>query len=259
MITETRTIEVEVTREEMLVERLSLSEGTGHHPQHVADPTEGPLTERLRALQLGETLRLPIVEEEVVIQKRPIITGEVTVGKRLVEEVRTFSDMVRRQDARITEKHATGDHRATTRVEANLTSAPAEQPLSGRLDEAGERTIELQEEELSTRTRVVEVGAVEVRIGVVHEQQSVVLKLEHEETDVELRAVDHRPADRAVGSGEDVLDIPEYGEQVSFRKRPVVMEEITVSKESVEEVKQVTATLRREEAHVETRGDVRLP
>jgi uncharacterized protein (TIGR02271 family) len=38
----------------------------------------------------------------------------------------------------------------------------------------------------------------------------------------------------------------------------VVVEEITVGKRSVQEKQQVSGTVRREEAHVEPHGDVRL-
>jgi uncharacterized protein (TIGR02271 family) len=197
------------------------------------------------------------------------VTREVVISKHLVAELRTYSDMVRREDARITRSadvqldpiatapHATASPTSTTSAGDNVPSIPAEHASQPGPD-AVEQTIQLREEELRARTQVVQVGAVEVRTGVVAEQQSIVVRLEHEETDVELLPVEHRSAARAVGSGEDVVDIPEYGEQVSVRKRPVVVEEITVGKATVEEVKQVTTTLRREEAHVEMRGDIRL-
>jgi uncharacterized protein (TIGR02271 family) len=177
--------------------------------------------------------------------------------------VRKFSDTVRREDARITH-HA--DARVALRSEpgdvdqiagvttreanadqARETSAPPQEP---------DATIELREEELQIRTQVVEADTVQVQTGVIAEQQSMVVRVEHEEVAVEQVLVEPRPADRPLGSGDDVLDIPVYGEQVTLLKNPVVTEEIRVRKEVLEEVQRVTATVRREVAHVESEGNV---
>jgi uncharacterized protein (TIGR02271 family) len=87
----------------MIVERLPIQSAGSDDPEEAAsDQMEPVLAERLRMLQLGETLRLPIVEEDVIIQKRPIVSQELVIDKRLVEEVRRLSGTVRREDARIT-------------------------------------------------------------------------------------------------------------------------------------------------------------
>lgn len=44
-------------------------------------------------MELGE----PQEDKEVVIEKHPIVTGELIVGKRKVEETRHFTDTVRRE------------------------------------------------------------------------------------------------------------------------------------------------------------------
>jgi uncharacterized protein (TIGR02271 family) len=93
LVTEVRTIEVSVTREELVVER---------HPvdRRAPEPTgsgDDPLAARFAALQPGEVLRLPIVEEEVVVTKRPVVVEEVRIGKRRIEESKQVSGTVRRQ------------------------------------------------------------------------------------------------------------------------------------------------------------------
>ncbi len=270
VVTETRTVEIVVTREEITVERLPVERSGAHGPEEApAEPTDPALAERLRALQLGETLRLPIVEEEIIIQKRPVVTRELVIDKRMVEEVRQLSETVRREDVRITHSgnrqlDAEGDQvrtvagrPGTTAAEANTAPVRPDQTPPAALQETG-GTVRLRQEELRAHKQVVADGTVEVRTGVVSEQRSMVVRLTHEETDVEQLPVERRPADRPVGTGEDIFDIPEYGEQVSVRKRPVVTEEITVGKETVQEMQHVTATVRREEAHIETEGDVQL-
>ncbi len=270
VVTETRTVEVAVSREELTVERLPLDRAVAHEAEEApAEPMDPALAERLRALQLGETLRLPIVEEEIIIQKRPMVTRELVIDKRMVEEVRQLSETVRREDVRITHGgdpplDADGDQvwavagrPGTTAAEANTAPVRPDQTPPAALQETG-GTVRLHQEELRVHKQVVEAGTAEVRTGVVSEQRSMVVRLAREETDVEQLPVERRPADRPIGSGQDIFDIPEYGEQVSVRKRPIVTEEITVGTEAVEEMQRVTATVRREEAHIETRGDVRL-
>jgi uncharacterized protein (TIGR02271 family) len=88
VVTEERTITVAVQREEIVIERRALS-------AHDTPPGEqiGALVE----LAAGETIRIPIREEQVIIEKRPIVTEELIVGKRTVQETRHFSDTVRRE------------------------------------------------------------------------------------------------------------------------------------------------------------------
>ena len=69
----------------------------------VADPLLQQLIDRLRHMQSGEVLRIPIVEEEIVVHKRPVVVEEVTLGKRVVQESQTVKETVRREEARIDE------------------------------------------------------------------------------------------------------------------------------------------------------------
>ncbi len=106
VVTEQKTVDVPVTREEVVVER---------HP--VADrPASGDLRE-------GETIRVPVREEEVHLEKQPIVTEEVTVGKRPVVETETVSGTVRREEARV---ETSGD--VTVRDDAGTTDWAAAMP-----------------------------------------------------------------------------------------------------------------------------------
>ena len=83
--TEQRNIEVPVTREEVVIERHP---ATGRAAS--GDVREGE-----------EEIRIPLMEEEVDVQKRAVVREEIEVGKRKVQETRTVSDTVRREEARI--------------------------------------------------------------------------------------------------------------------------------------------------------------
>lgn len=103
MITETRSFEVTLSHEEISVERVPYEAGAASARPQTADVRMGSAAgERVRLLQPGETIRMPLVSEEIIVRKRPVVTAELVVGKRLVEEVRSLSGTVRREQAYVT-------------------------------------------------------------------------------------------------------------------------------------------------------------
>jgi uncharacterized protein (TIGR02271 family) len=83
---EQRTIDVPVTREEVVVERRPVDRRAADR-MDVGDVRE------------GETIRVPVREERVTVEKRPVVTEEVSVAKRPVTETERVSDTVRREEA----------------------------------------------------------------------------------------------------------------------------------------------------------------
>ena len=57
-------------------------------------PSDRPIGE-------GETIEVPVREERVTAEKRPVVYEEVEVGKRAVQETERVSDTVRREVAEI--------------------------------------------------------------------------------------------------------------------------------------------------------------
>ena len=86
VVTEEKTIDVPVTREEAVIERRPVS----------GPPAAGDIKE-------GEEIRIPLTEEEVRVEKRPVVKEEITVGKRTVQETDKVRDTVRREAARVYE------------------------------------------------------------------------------------------------------------------------------------------------------------
>jgi uncharacterized protein (TIGR02271 family) len=95
VVTEKRTVEVPVTREEVVIER---------HPVTGRTPADQEIGE-------DEEIRIPVMEEQVRVEKTPVVKEEVTLGKRRVQETQKVSETVRREEARIEE---TGDANLTT-------------------------------------------------------------------------------------------------------------------------------------------------
>ena len=85
VVTEQKNIEVPVSREEVVIER---------HKVSGRDATDQTLDD-------DEEIRIPLMEEEVDVQKRAVVREEVSLGKRRVQETKTVSDTVRREEARI--------------------------------------------------------------------------------------------------------------------------------------------------------------
>jgi uncharacterized protein (TIGR02271 family) len=82
--TETRTLEVPVEREEVVIER---------HPAHGRTTTEG--------IAAGEQVRIPVREEKVSVSKDAVVTEEVKVGKRVVHDTEKVSGQVRKEEVKV--------------------------------------------------------------------------------------------------------------------------------------------------------------
>jgi len=79
---EQQELDVPVTREEVNVRRVSV----------IRDATDDD-----RAFAEGDTIRVPVTEEQVDVTKRPRVVEEVEISKRPVTETQHVSDTVRRE------------------------------------------------------------------------------------------------------------------------------------------------------------------
>jgi len=85
VVTETKSIDVPVTREEVVIERHAVSGAAA-----------GSFD-----TQTDEVIRVPVMEEQVTVQKTPVVTEEISLGKRQVTETEHITDTVRREEAYI--------------------------------------------------------------------------------------------------------------------------------------------------------------
>ena len=92
--TETKTLEVPVQREEVVIERT---------PVHGRAAAEGIAAGDIRE---GEEIRVPVREEQVNVTKQPVVTEEVKVGKRVVQDTERVSGEVRKEEVKVEQ---TGD------------------------------------------------------------------------------------------------------------------------------------------------------
>jgi uncharacterized protein (TIGR02271 family) len=85
VVTEHQTINVPVSREEVIVEQVPPSE---------ASPASGRIGDQ------GE-VRIPVSEERVNVSKEPVVTGEVRVQKRTTQDTQQVSDEVRHEEVKV--------------------------------------------------------------------------------------------------------------------------------------------------------------
>ena len=245
VVTEHRTIEVPVQREEIVIER--------HAPNGapVPDSDIGP----------GEEIRIPVREEQIFVEKRPVVKEEVTVGKRVVQDTEHVGGEVRKEELRIERVAREGDGDVHISAPQGTTTAPGSATARADTGATASRTgegarIQLREEELQVHKQLVETGKVRVRKEVVTEHRTIEVPVQREEIVIERHAPNGAPVpDSDIGPGEEI-HIPVRREQVFVEKRPVVKEEVTVGKRVVQDTERVGGEVRKEEVRVEREGDV---
>jgi uncharacterized protein (TIGR02271 family) len=84
VVTEHKTMDVPVKKEEVVVERRPAS----------GQPAGAPI-------RSGEEIRIPVKEEEVHVEKRPVVKEEVTVSKRQVQETEQVGGTVRKEEVKV--------------------------------------------------------------------------------------------------------------------------------------------------------------
>jgi uncharacterized protein (TIGR02271 family) len=85
VVTEKQNIEVPVTREELVIERV-----TGESREAAGAEVGSGQKE----------IRVPLTEERVHVEKKPVVNEEIRVGKRQVQDTKRVSDEVRHEELR---------------------------------------------------------------------------------------------------------------------------------------------------------------
>jgi len=83
--TEHKTLEVPVRHEEVVIERHAVS------GQHASSGD----------IKAGEEIRIPVMDEEVDVEKRAVVKEEVNVGKRVVQDTERVGGEVRKENVRV--------------------------------------------------------------------------------------------------------------------------------------------------------------
>lgn len=84
IIEEEKTVDVPITREEVVIERRTLENETSDSP--IGDE---------------ETIRIPVSEEIVDVDKHTVVTGEVSAHKHVIEDTAHIQETLKREEARV--------------------------------------------------------------------------------------------------------------------------------------------------------------
>ena len=111
--------------------------------------------------------------------------------------------------------------------------------------------IPVVEEELTASKRGVERGAVRIETKVSEHEESLSVPVTEERVHVERVAVNRDATAADMNRDGATIDVPVYGEEVDMQKRARVVEEVEISKDAVQETRQVTGTVRREDVDIQ--------
>lgn len=92
VVEDQQSIEVPVEREEVYVERRPVNESETRTDAFVDE---------------NDSIHVPLSEERVVVSKQDVVTEEIVVGKRKVQDTETVSETVRREEADIDDSVST--------------------------------------------------------------------------------------------------------------------------------------------------------
>lgn len=95
VVEENQSIEVPVEREEVYIERRPVNEETTGNSFDRDTNLTGD------AYQEGEDIHIPVSEEQVEVTKKDVVSEEIIVGKRKVQDTETVNETVRREEADI--------------------------------------------------------------------------------------------------------------------------------------------------------------
>jgi len=82
IIEEKKEVDVPVAREEVVIERRTLNN----------EASDSPIT-------AGETMRIPVSEEIVNVNKNTVVTGEISAHKRSIEDTKHVDETLKREEA----------------------------------------------------------------------------------------------------------------------------------------------------------------
>ncbi|MGA5688161.1 YsnF/AvaK domain-containing protein [Cytobacillus pseudoceanisediminis] len=113
---------------------------------------------------------------------------------------------------------------------------------SEKISKNKEQTLQLREELLDIKKERVQTGEVKIHKEVVEEQKTFTVPIKREEMVIE-------------AGNEEELRIPLKEEEVEIIKHPVQVNEVSVTKRQIEEVKKIKETLKKETAHIDVSGE----
>lgn len=118
----------------------------------------------------------------------------------------------------------------------------ASRKVNNPTNEKKEQTLQLREEQLDIKKERVQTGEVKIHKEVVEEQKTITVPIKREEMVIE-------------AGDEEELRIPLKEEEININKYPVQVNEVSITKRQIEEIKQIKEKVKKETAHFDVAGD----
>lgn len=115
----------------------------------------------------------------------------------------------------------------------------------------------MKEEQIDVNKREVQTGEVRATKRIVEETKSVEVPVRHEEVVIDRHKLTNGSNSDGIAEDDKII-IPISEEQIEITKHPVVKEEVSINKKEVEDTKQVSETVRKEDIYVETEGNIHV-
>src|ERR671939_403983 len=89
-IRETKTVEVQLTHEELIIEKRPASNMTSS----TSEAPPSPPTSTEEPVQTKTEINIPLMREEIIVSKKPYVKEEIVIKKKPVTETKTVTDQV---------------------------------------------------------------------------------------------------------------------------------------------------------------------
>jgi stress response protein YsnF len=112
-VKETKTVEVELTHEELIIEKRSVAEEADNttvtSPSSSSSSTTTPpsLPSSQEITQSKTEISIPLKREDVVVSKKPYVKQEIVIKKKPVTETKTITEQVRNE--KVSVRNANGE------------------------------------------------------------------------------------------------------------------------------------------------------
>lgn len=117
--------------------------------------------------------------------------------------------------------------------------------------------MQLREEQMKISKNKIKTGEVSIHKEVLTEEKNITVPVKREELVIENTVCDPQFHDKSEGHTETIR-IPIKEERIDIKKKPVDLEDVSVSKDQYEEVKHITETLKKEVPHISINGDAKI-
>jgi uncharacterized protein (TIGR02271 family) len=117
--------------------------------------------------------------------------------------------------------------------------------------------LQLREEQLEISKELVQTAEVTSHKEVITEEKTITVPVTHEDLVIEKRSFDN-DASNTDSESSEIMRIPLTEEQIEVIRNPVKLEEVSIYKNQYDETEHIEETLKKEIAHIETTGNVKV-